>query len=274
MNSLAYTVSPILTKSLGSIDTLRTTILLTPITPLVEARLRWRTTRLPNLDENQRMAFGSLRSDWTAASKSFTVKSLETIADLVFPLTKRSLLRKIEKEEREWKRLFSYLSAQKDHPVIQAGLLLASLSESALNEEPSFPRMVASLSLASNWYDCRGMVATPSPAERAGTILERYGQLTLWLETFTKDCITSYEVLAQTIATTVSSPPPPTWNLTNRHKRILSLYENPKTTLTNRDVQRLFHVSQVTASRDLSHLSGLGLLYAHGKGRSVYYTKV
>jgi len=36
----------------------------------------------------------------------------------------------------------------------------------------------------------------------------------------------------------------------------------------------MFKVSQITASRDLSKLGALGLLFIHGKGRSVYYTKI
>ncbi len=45
-------------------------------------------------------------------------------------------------------------------------------------------------------------------------------------------------------------------------------------TITNKKVQKLFKVSQITASRDLAKLASVGLLFTHGKGRSVYYTKV
>lgn len=273
MFSVTFTVSSNLTDTLTSIDQYRTAILLTPIPPHKEAILRWHTTRLPDLDERQRMAFSSLRNDWTAQGKPFTVASLETIVGILFPRIERSLLRAIRQEESEWKRLFTYLSAQKDHPIIQASLLCASLSESKLASIKSIPPMVAILSLASNWYDCRGMLPFPKPTERAGSVLERYGQLTVWLESFTKELAGSYETLSQTIRASLSEPVHPAWNLPNRHKRILSLFENPKVTVTNRDVQRLFHISQVTASRDLTHLTALGLLYPHGKGRSVYYIK-
>jgi len=64
------------------------------------------------------------------------------------------------------------------------------------------------------------------------------------------------------------------WKLNGRQQSILSVLENPGEKITNKDVQKKFGVSQITASRDLSHLTTLGLLLAHGKGRSVYYTKV
>lgn len=274
MNSLAYTVSPILAETLTSIDQLRTAILLTPIPPHLEARLRWRTTRLPELDERQRMTFGSLRNDWSAQGKTFSMRTLEAIVETMFPKLKRSLLRTMREEEQEWKRFFAYLSAQKDHPVIQSGLLYATASESKLASVRSFPPLITLLSLATTWYDCRGTLPLPSPTERAGSILERYGQLTVWLEAFTREMAATYEALSQTMNAARTEPMPTAWNLPNRHKRILSLFENPKATVTNRDIQRLFHVSQVTASRDLAHLAALGLLYSHGKGRSVYYTKL
>lgn len=63
-------------------------------------------------------------------------------------------------------------------------------------------------------------------------------------------------------------------DLTDRQKRILTLFDTPGSKITNRIVQKRFNVSQVTASRDLAKLSYLGTIFPNGKGRSVYYTKL
>ena len=71
-----------------------------------------------------------------------------------------------------------------------------------------------------------------------------------------------------------SSPAPTTLKrLTIRQKEILYLLEKPETPITNKQIQQVFKVSQITASRDLARLSIVGLLLPHGKGRATYYTK-
>jgi len=61
--------------------------------------------------------------------------------------------------------------------------------------------------------------------------------------------------------------------LNDRQNKILERLENPNLKITNKDVQKMFGVSQITASRDLSKMANLGILLPHGKGRSVFYTK-
>lgn len=62
--------------------------------------------------------------------------------------------------------------------------------------------------------------------------------------------------------------------LSDRHVRILSLISDPQEVITNKKIQKLFNVSQITASRDLTYLTSLGLLLVQGKGRSVKYIKI
>lgn len=62
--------------------------------------------------------------------------------------------------------------------------------------------------------------------------------------------------------------------LNERQKTIMTLLDDPKAVITNRTVQKIFHISQITASRDLTKLTSLGLLFTQGKGRSVRYTRV
>lgn len=63
-------------------------------------------------------------------------------------------------------------------------------------------------------------------------------------------------------------------SLTKRQQQIMDLLHSAETQLTNRDVQRHCRVSQITASRDMALLRSYGLVIQHGKGRSVYYTKL
>lgn len=64
------------------------------------------------------------------------------------------------------------------------------------------------------------------------------------------------------------------FRLSDRQQQILAFFEKPGAKITNRKVQSLFKVSQITASRDLSKLASLGFIIALGKGRSTYYSKI
>lgn len=62
--------------------------------------------------------------------------------------------------------------------------------------------------------------------------------------------------------------------LTERQSAILSTFSNKSKQVTNRKVQREFKISQLTASRELSHLASKGFIRPHGRGRNTYYTRI
>ena len=62
--------------------------------------------------------------------------------------------------------------------------------------------------------------------------------------------------------------------LNERQKVIMTLLDDPQAIITNRTIQKIFHVSAITSSRDLAKLTMLGLLIQQGKGRSVRYTRI
>jgi len=100
--------------------------------------------------------------------------------------------------------------------------------------------------------------------------------LTLWLEYFAGAVVTQLEktlteVLSEKYSLDVTRN---FFELNDRQKEIMSILDQPNVVISNKKVQKMFKVSQITASRDLSRLSTLGLLFTHGKGRSVYYTKI
>lgn len=59
--------------------------------------------------------------------------------------------------------------------------------------------------------------------------------------------------------------------LSERQKKILMLLEEPQSSISNKKVQQICRVSQVTASRELAKLVELGLIYPQGSGRSTVY---
>ena len=100
--------------------------------------------------------------------------------------------------------------------------------------------------------------------------------MTVWLEYFTFCAMSALEKALE-VAKNLrfqEELPASFWKLNTRQKQILEALEKPDEKVTNKEVQKVFKVSQITASRDLTHMANLGLLLAHGKGRSVFYTRV
>jgi Fic family protein len=107
------------------------------------------------------------------------------------------------------------------------------------------------------------------------TSVQQSNNLTVWLEYFALGIIVQLNKALEDIhknrfATTL---PASYWKLNERQREILLMLEQPGTRITNKSVQKMFGVSQITASRDLAKLASLGLLFVHGKGRSVFYIK-
>lgn len=249
MITISYTITPAIIDALTSLDALRTRILSTPLSPIVEAKLRWEAAQHSSFDIPTLTA---LRREWTGNPASITEDILEQLMH-VTPVPKS-------------KRLLIFLSSKSDHPVILAGVASAVLHDTPIG------KLIAQLLFIKHGYDCRGMLVYEPRWEAE---FERYTQLTLWLEHLTQDVHRSLKALFRTVSEAHTRPNlQKPWILTSRHKRILDALDHPAGTLTNRELARRFRVSQVTASRDLAHLTTLGLLYAHGKGRSVYYTRI
>lgn len=100
--------------------------------------------------------------------------------------------------------------------------------------------------------------------------------LTLWLEYFAKGVASQLDkalgdILTEKYSTDIQKN---FFELNDRQKEILSILAEPNVVISNKKVQKMFKVSQITASRDLAKLATLGLLFTYGKGRSVYYAKI
>lgn len=301
-------MTPTIQDHLLATDRFRRSVLTTPFSPLNERKLRFQAlfetiysslrlggiaitkpdlthillhpVRRPSAEERQALFYRDtlriIQQEWTANPKTLTIAGLEALVGL-----------NVRQSEADLKKLLAYLASPQDHPVLLAGVLYGQLMETGFGHDSRglIPRLLTSLILTKYGYDCRGMLALepqwvkePERHTKALQSIGQYGQLTVWLEHFTKTTLAAYEDLYRCIRHAgegiETELPVKTWDLNDRQQRLLTLLDHPTAKVTNREVQHLFRVSQVTASRDLSHLTALGLLYVHGKGRSVSYTKL
>lgn len=182
--------------------------------------------------------------------------------------------------------LLDYLQAKSENPIIQAGVVNIEMEKMQLFQEHN--KLIANLAslvfLYKHGYDFRGFLAYEVEwMEDDNNFRYNYERaqesvnLTLWLEYFAGCILRQAEALAQAIEKPKSATldlQKSFWELNERQKSILSYLDQPQGTITNRQIQKRYKTSQITASRDLAKLTNLGYLFSHGKGRSVYYTKI
>lgn len=310
MIGLSYQLSPPLKDSLQKIEHLRRQILLAPLPRKTEQQLRFEAmiNRLYwslSLSENTltrkeminlvtkegkekltkeqkevvslKKALDYISWEWLVSSKTVTPKTVIMLHELACPGSLRLA-------EGRLTPFLDYLQVNLENPIVQAGITQIQLIQLApfTDGNGRTARLLALLFLYKYGYDFRGLLCLEEFWRKDLTGFRTHtetavktGSLTSWLGYFAKAAETQLEK----IATLVSSPHvAPTlagsfWEISDRQKEIVNHLEEPGASLTNRKIQNLFKVSQITASRDLAKLATLGLLFPHGKGRSVYYTK-
>lgn len=307
MVPFAYTLSPTLRTYLEQVGNLRRELLLTMLSPKQELRLRWEArvnriyflTKLSRNDVTKqeivdllttpvkrrltpaetdivrfRRVLSCIEYEWLLPSKPITVKAIETLVGIVLPEEKIA--------EKEMREILAYGNANRDHPIIIAAL--SCLEFSALREKQDIllPLLITFLFLSRYGYDFRGMIVLE---EYITKNRERFEEITQeavkshnsnsFLEFFLSGILIMLQSTLSHIASHRNNTDLPVsfWELNDRQKEILVHLSYPGSTITNRKVQYLFRVSQITASRDLAKLVNLNLLYARGKGRSIYYTR-
>jgi len=316
MFSLAYTISDELQAELAACETLRRQILLTPLPPKTEFKLRWQAqiNRIQDLmnylgfptakneilpilvshkiSSSAGLAVLSLRAsldylyqNWTASPKSVTLGSLDALVQLAPSQTKSALNKYLRKLDKPVEQLLSYVQAQNDPAVLSAAITQAQIAL-LTNTEPAgllFGRLLAYLFLFKGGYDLRGfLVLGGGQKGELDTFLEvlsqasKCGNATHYLVWFTRELREGLTRVKEALFSSGMHPDLTNnfWELNHRQEEILVLLENPAAKITNRDIQKRFKISQITASRDLAKLTSLNLVYPHGKGRSVYYTKI
>ena len=313
MLSFSYTISLQLRETLNTITRLRTQILALPLPTKTETKLAWEgiairtwaTLSLAGLDAPKhevatilanpvkptqaiekilglRHAYDVIHTEWRANPRPVSIPALETLFHLAYPHSNDT--RSFTTLEPSLKELLAYLAAQEEHPIIQAAIAHMHVLTMPLFEAPGvFARLTHYLFLAKYGFDIRGYVTPervwqgdPTTYQRLIDAYIKDRSLTRWLEYIAQSMQTNLETTLTDIQESRFhiEYPAAFWELSDRQKEILALMDAPETSITNRHIHKRFKVSQITASRDLAKLTSLGLLYPHGKGRAVYYTKI
>jgi Fic family protein len=312
MRNLSYNLSSSLTESLQRIENLRQKILITPLSQKTELRIRWeailnriywslvlsgnpltkaemvkllisdqRKKRLIEEEQeviNYKRALDYISQNWLVTSNRITSKVVLTLHDLACPGRLRG-------SEQAIKQVLDYLQASSENPVVQAGVAQIQLVTLApfTDGNGRSARLLALLFLYKAGFDFRGLLVLEeyfrrdlASFQQATQSVPKNQNLTPWLEYFAKGIVAQLEKAQEDLTSQRShiDLPATFWELNDRQKEILTMLDKPDATITNKKVQKQFKVSQITASRDLSHLAELGLIFARGKGRSIYYTKV
>jgi len=312
MLNITYNISPRLNEYLSRIEDLRKQILLTPIPPEKELQLRWEAT-FNRIHYSLKLAGNSLKkTDMLKLLSELTHKKLnadqEAVLDYREALSYISLnwqgsqdavdaqalidLHRIIGDGRlrvpqaGLQYLLDYLQTTLDNPVIKAAIISIEMEKMQLftKDNGLIAHLAADLFLYKYGYDFRGFLAYEAAwMEDVNTYRENHERalgavsLTLWLEYFAQNIVKQLEEIIRSIRIPKSGTidvRKSFWQLNERQRSILNYLDQPQITITNRQVQRKFKISQITASRDLTKLTNLGRLLSHGKGRSVYYTKI
>lgn len=222
---------------------------------------------------------------WTASTKTINFNTLETLASLSPDKSKSTLKTYLRKLDRPLGQLLDYLQVQNEPPVILAGISLAQIAlfTDASPEGLFLGRILSYLLLFRGGYDLnRMLILGEGQKKEIFTTVEvlsetrRRGNATNFLLYFAGQLKNQLARLNEHLVSPSAHLDLPNsfWELNRRQESILNLLNNPAARITNRDVQKSFKISQITASRDLAKLASLNLICPHGKGRSVYYTKV
>lgn len=223
-------------------------------------------------------ALDYIKRQWSVTPDLVTPKTITLLGTI-------SCRAKVQEDELKIKQFLDYLQGQQDHPVIQAGILLIQLELSGLFSvgNSRIASLASYLVFYKFGYDMRELLVLSDYFKRTRVEFDEVAHhtkstenVTRWLEYFATAVQTAQNHILQDISNTRfrTELPPRFWELNERQKTILQLLDQPGTTFTNRQGQKLFKISQITASRDLAKLAQLGLIFAHGKGRSVYYSKI
>lgn len=228
-----------------------------------------------------------LTFEWTMNPRSVSFSTLETLTQHLGETTRVGaiLVTELSHHKESLSQLLKFLDTSKDHPVVTA--CIAFLEVIALlplgTKTTELALLLLFLYLAKYGYDLRGLVSilpgwTDNMQTFNGAVAEAKssGNFSAFIDFAVQSYVQELEGLRGNLTgDQIRFAVPASYaTLTDRQKEILSLLDDPAASITNRAVQKRFHVSQITSSRELSKLANLGLLYPHGKGRSVSYTKV
>ncbi len=233
---------------------------------------------------NYKKTLDFIKEEWLASPKIVTPNAILDLYNLACRPVFGSSARSFNAKRKDLKQFLSYLQTGKEHPLVQAGIAQIQIIKLSPfdNGSARIARLFTYLMLYKHGFDCRGLLVLEEyyrkdivGLKEAIRKVDEDKNLTAWLEYFAKGIV----VQLQKAFEEIESPKFKTdlsasfWKLNSRQKLVLNHLENPELKITNKDVQKMFNVAQITASRYLSKLASLNLILSHGKGRSIFYTR-
>lgn len=218
-----------------------------------------------------------IKRDWHLSSQSITVKTLlhlySLTGDMQNPIP-----------EKELQDIVTYLHASADNPFTQAALAKLQIRRLLPDTRRTelYSTMASYLFLYQAGMDIRGLLVLEKPWAQNRKLYSGYyttalakPNVTGWIEYFVKTLCVELETFYQSLSfSQTKREEEKIGKLNERQKVIMTLLDDPQAIISNRTIQKIFHISPITASRDLAKLTTLGLLIQQGKGRSVRYTRI
>lgn len=308
MISFSYLKSQMFIENLRRIDSLRTQLHSLILTRENERRFRWETRveqiyydlSLYDLSFSKKSIAQAIKSTSPpVAEKELLIyrwkEALSYIDNNCFfrqePLNEDSLyeiFRIIQPKLRyqPFQELPEYVryAMTEDHPVTRAALLqliVYNLQAFPSLNEP-FSHLAYQLVLTWSGWNLRGFVCIEEQyfhdrAYYKELIRNTYtsGNVTQWIEYVSEALIKQFDHIIETYSVKQHSREAKNefFILNDRQKKILSLLDEPDSSINNRSLQKITGISQMTAARDLAKLVEHGLITSHGKGRGVTYTR-
>lgn len=311
MENFFYTVTPELKEHIERIKAIHSSITLFLLTPHDELKAQWedsirrlthcllaegvhtnthsvitilKPTKIKKKTDEEKLVYGYkngfdyAKREWYASDKRITTDTLHTIIQFFKPPT-------LSIQTKELDHILNFVQIKSEHPIVQASLAhaLVEIYQPFTNANTHLSTILPYLFLYKHGYYFRSMLDIeeyriehkPRYDDCIDTMKET-NNLSGIIEFYTNAILEQAQRLEKKLQekkfdTTQSNS---FFQLTDRQKQILSYFDEPGVRLTNRKVQALFDVSQITASRDLARLAELNLLFSSGKGRSVFYTKI
>ncbi len=193
MINLSYNLSEKISENLLKINELRTKILLTPIKPSNEIKLRWEsninkaywglTLAGNKLSKNQMLKLMSnplpkklsdsekevisytntlrvIYEDWSASKTAFNTKTVLDMYDLSCKPVFGSSSSYYKSKEEEVAQILKFIESGKDHPVIKSGLLQIEIIKLSPFENGTgrVARLLSHQMLSRYGYDVRGLL--------------------------------------------------------------------------------------------------------------------
>ena len=314
MTTFSYTITPRLESTIAALDALRVKFLLTPLTPKTELNLKWESIidrvyfslilsgmklerksiesilsksilkKPKKLSQDEKTilrykrAVDIIAHNWFASEKTLTPEIVLSIYSLISD-------GRYKKKNEDLHHILEYIQKGTDHTIVQAAIAYVAIIDldAFTDDNKRLAGLVSLLLLYKEGFYYRSLICiekewTENKDEFKEALSDGLSNIhmTTWIEYFASSLarqlgerLIDIENAKQHINMEKN-----TIHLNDRQKEIISLLDEPGSSITNRKVQKYFEISQITASRDLTQLSVLGLLIPHGHGRSVYYTRV